>query len=245
VTSLLVAAATVVFAALIGLAAYAGSAVLAAAVAFAALGLAIGWGVLLELPHRRGTSAVVALTGWASAGTAVLTAGRSQPLAAFAALVAGSVLLSFAHELSRRDGRVGLVESVTGTLSGAVIGVLSAGWILIPATRLGTVGVVVAAVAVGVSAIGTALPLDPAVRGWVGFGAGTGAAGVAAVALAPSRLATSLVLGVAVAAVVAGLGRLLASQDNARTALGMLSAAAAPVCAVGTVAYAVARLATG
>jgi hypothetical protein len=245
VTSLLVAAASVVFAALIGLGAYAGSGVLAAAVAFAVLGLAIGWGVLLELPHLRGTSAVIVLTGWASAVTAVLTATRSQPLAAFATLVAGAVLVSFAHELLRRDGRVSLVESVTGTLSGAVIGVLSAGWILIPGTRLGQVGVVVAAVAVAVSAVATALPLDPAVRGWVGFGAGTGAAGVTAVALAPSRLATSLILGVAVAAVVAGLGRLLASQEGTRTPLGMLSAAAAPVCAVGTVAYAVARLATG
>jgi hypothetical protein len=50
---------------------------------------------------------------------------------------------------------------------------------------------------------------------------------------------------VAVAAVGAGTSILLQSQAGARTPLGLLTAAAAPVSAVGTVAYAVARLAGG
>ncbi len=243
-TSVLTAAASVVFVALVGLAAFAGTTVLAAAVAFVVLGLALGWGALLGLPHERGTTVVVAVCGWGAAIAAALAVDHSAALGSFAVLVAGCLLLSFGHELVRQDGRASLVESVTGTVSGAVLAVLSAGWVLIPATRLERAGLIIAVVAVVGTAAVTALPLEPAVLGWVGFAAGSGAGAVAAVALQPARLPTCLVLGAAVAAVVAGLGRLLTSQNRARTPLGMLSAAAAPVCAVGTVAYAMARLAT-
>lgn len=245
-TSVLAGLAAVVLAALLAVAAHAGTTLLAAAVALAVVLVALGWAVLLHLPHARGTSVVVAVSGWAATGAALVTSTRTQPLGVFAVLLAGCVLVAFLHELARRDARHSLVESVTGTVSGQVVAVLGAGWVFVPSTRLGVDGVVIAASAAAVTALVTGIPTVPdAVRGWVALGAGTGAAGVAAVVTSPSSLVGSLALGLSVSASVAGLALLLSGQETARTPLGVLAASAAPVCAVGTVAFAVARLATG
>jgi hypothetical protein len=246
VTSALVALASTLLAALVAAAAYLGAATLvAAAIAVCLLLLALGWASLLELPDPRGTTLTIGASGAAAAGVGLVLADRKQPLTAFAVLIAGSVLLAFVHELARRDGRPGLVESVTGTLSGQVIAVLGAGWVLLPSTALGKGGVYVAAAAVIAASIGLVLPVDQNLRGWVAFAAGTAAAGATTVATAPTNLAEGLVLGVAVAGVVAGMGLLLRAQRTTRTVLGLLAAGAAPVCAIGTVAFAVARLGGG
>ena len=245
-TSVLVALASTLLAALVVAAAYLGTTTMVAgAIAVAQLLLALGWASLLELPDPRGTTATIGVSGAAATVVGVVFAQRSQPLAAFAVLIAGSVLLAFVHELARRDGRPGLVESVTGTLSGQVIAVLGAGWVLLPSTGLGRGGVYVAAAAVIAGSLGLVVPVDQNLRGWVGFAAGTAAAGVTTLVSVPASLAEGVVLGVAVSGVVAGMGLLLRAQRAARTVLGVLAAGAAPVCAIGTVAFAVARLGGG
>jgi hypothetical protein len=246
VKSLLVAVVSVAVAGLLAVAAHAGSTLLAGAVALAVLAVALGWGVLLEVEQARVTSAgVIAVSGLAATGLATVTTTRTQPLAAFAGLVAGCVLLAFAHQLVRRDGRASLVESITGTLSGQVIAVLGAGWLLLPNTRLGLEGLTVAAAAVAASSLVVGMPIERSLRGWAAFAAGTVVAIVSAAVVASGDLVATALVGVAVAAVGAGTSLLLQSQDGARTPLGLLAAAAAPVSAVGTVAYAVARLAGG
>ena len=59
-------------------------------------------------------------------------------------LLALGVLLAFAHELLRRDGRPRLVESVTGTFTGQAVVVLGAGWVFLPMTADGVGAVAVA-----------------------------------------------------------------------------------------------------
>ncbi len=239
-TAVLGALGSAALAALVAVAAYSGPMVVGAAVAVAVLALAAGWADLLDLPDARGTGAVLGLTGLLAAAAGVYSVDRPRPLTAFAALLAFSVLAAFAHELLRRGGRADLVESVTGTLSGQVVAVLGAGWVLVPTTRLGVQGVLVAAAAVVAARAATALPW-PRVAGWLALPAGAGAASLAAALYTPGFVAAGAVTGLAVAAVVAGLDRLLAVQP-APSVAGLAAAAAAPVTAVGTVAYAVARL---
>jgi hypothetical protein len=155
------------------------------------------------------------------------------------------VLAAFGHELARRDGRTDLVESVTGTVTCQVCVLLAAGWVLLPQTSLGQAAILVAAVAVGVARAVTALPLKSPVAAWAPFVAGTVGAVIAAQFTEPVRLLPAVASGLAVSGAVAGLDRLLRQAPGARTAIGLLAAAAAPVSAVGTVAYAVSRLVSG
>ncbi len=243
-TALLAALASTALAALLAFAAYAGTSVLAATVALIVVLVAIGWATLVELPDRRGTSIVVAITGWAGVGLALLARERSRPLGTFAVVIAFAVLAAFVHQLLRGGRREHLVESVTGTLAGEVVAVLGAGWVLLPTTTLGVHGVVVAAAALAVARLVGALPLPPRASGWSVVGAGAAASAVTVEVLGSPRLA-SLVAGLAVSVVVMALDRLVLAQRAARSPLGMLCGAAVPVAASGMAAYAVALLLAG
>lgn len=241
-TAVLAALASLALAALVGFAGVVNPPLLAAAVALVVLVLAIGSGTLLGLPHPRGSSLLVLVSGWVGVAAAAFAPAGADPLGLLAGLLAVSVLLAFAHELLRRDGRADLVESVTGTVSGQVCALLASGWVLLPETSLGRAAIFVAAVAVGVARAAGALPLPALVAGWVPFVAGTVGAVVAAQFTDPVRIVPAVVAGLTVSAVVAGLDRLLRHAPGAATAPGLLSLAAAPVATVGTVAYAVSRL---
>ncbi len=241
----LAALVSVVLAALVTLAGYAGGGVLVGAAALAVLVLAIGWAVLLDLPDPRGTAVVVAVTGWAALAVADANRAQDRPLATFAGVVAFAVLAAFAHELLRRDGRPRLVESVTGTFSGQVVALLAAGWVLLPAAAAGVAAVAVAAVAVGAARLVSAIPLPQRLTGWVELVVGGGAGAGAAVLLTPDTLQAGVSAAISVAVVVAVVDRLLATVVAVRTPLGMLSGGAAPVTTVGMVAYTVVRLFAG
>ena len=249
VTAALAPLASVALAALVAVAAYTVyTPLVAVAVGVAVLALAMGWGGLLELPARRGTALVLTLTGWASAVIAVLAIGMVRPLAPFTALLAVAVLLAFAHELIRGQGRPHLVESVTGTLSGEAVALLGGGWVLLPSTRLGLTAVVAAAAATAGARLACLIPLPPRVAGWVALMLGVAAGTLAGVLVDPSQLMPVAVLSGVVSAVVAGLDQVFIGLPATRPASGAFSAisafsaAAAPVLAVGTVAYAVSRL---
>jgi hypothetical protein len=243
VTALLGALASVAFAGLIVVAGYATSAwLLAGAVAIAVLALALGWPTLLDLPAPRGSAVVVGLTGAAGVVTAIRAADVTRPLAPFAALLAGAVLLAFAHELVRRHGRPHLVESVTGTLSGQTLALLGGGWALLPNTRLGLTALVTAAAAAAAARLASAVPVPARISGWVCLVVGTVVGGGVGLVLEPRKAWAMVVAAAVVASAVAGLDRLLLALAAGRSLLPRLAGAAAPVLAVGTVAYAVARL---
>jgi hypothetical protein len=245
VTAVFGALASVAFAALIVVAGYAATApLLAGAVALSVFVLALGWGSALDLPARRGTGLVIALVGGAGAATAVQATTMTRPLAPFAALLAGAVLLAFLHELTRRQGRPHLVESVTGTLSGATLALLGGGWVLLPGTRLSLAALAAGAAAVAGARMGALAPVPPSAGGWVSLALGGAAGAVTGAVLDPPHALPLIAVAVVVTSAVAGLDRLLLlNLAGRRSAPAVLSSAAAPVLAVGTVAYAVARLA--
>jgi len=233
---------SIVSAALVALAGHLGSGLLAGVLGLVVVGTAVGWGVLGDLPDPRGSTISMALTGVVAVVVAALAANRSRPLAAFAALVAGAIIVAFAHELVRGDGRTNLVESVTGTFAGQLVAILAAGWLLLPPTSFGSGGVVVAATSVIAARAVGALPWPANTRGWLALVAGAGAAFLVAHSAEPTRLSSATIMGVAVAMVVAAVDRLLARQHSSRTWVGLFAAALAPLCVAGTAAYAVASL---
>lgn len=242
-TALTAAFATVALAALVTVAGYTENPMmLALAVGLVVLVFALGWSRLLALPAPGGTGVAVVLAGWVSAALAIRATGINRPLAPFTALLALSVLVAFVHELLRRGGRHDLVESVTGTLSGQALALLGGAWVMIPTTRLGLAALATAAGATAAVRVCGIVPFPPSLGGWAGLGIGILAGVFTGFMIEPGRIMPLLVISGVVSGVVAGLDRLLLHLTRERGIPAALAAGAAPVLAVGTAAYAVARL---
>jgi len=242
VSAVVGAMASIAAAALIAVTGYAGPAYLAAGLAVVVIAVAIGWGPLLGLPQPAGSALLIILTGAAAVLTALRPPDPDHPLTGFASLLAFAIIAAFLHELIRRDGRIRMVESVAGTFFGQLMAMFASGWMLLPDAGIGAATLLVAAVAVACARAATALPWPVAVTGWVAFVAGTGGAILAAATQGPIQLGPAAALGLAVAATVAAMDRLLATQPAGREGFGLLSAAIAPVAIAGTVAFAAVSL---
>jgi hypothetical protein len=231
--------ATVAFAALVALTAYASPHFVTVAVALAGFVMAWGWPVLLSLPSPRGTTAVLAV-GTALAAASVTLATQDPFLRWVPAAMAVSVIGAFLHQLMRRDGRPRLAESVSSSVAG--LAVIAAGVSMAPLPRVldGDHALAAAMAALGVSAL-----CDPLIgirwsRRWALFIAmvcgGAAAVGVSLVAGAPALWPAGL-LGLLVAAVGHAARRVVAVLPAAGSPRGQLAAAAASSLLVGAVVY--------
>lgn len=231
--------ATVAFAALVALTAYASPQFVTVAVALAGFVLAWGWPVLLGLPSPRGTTAVLA-TGTVLTGAAVLVTDQDPFLRWVPAALAVAVIVAFLHQLVRRDGRPRLAESVSGSVTGLAL--VAAGVSMAPIPRVldGAPALAAAMAALAVSAL-----CDPLIglkwsRRWALFIAmllgGLAGAGVAALAGHPALWSAGL-LGILVAAVGHAARRVVAVLPPAATARAQLAAASASSLLVGAVVY--------
>ncbi len=205
---------------------------------------ALGWPVLAGLPSRAATGVVVGLAGVAA--VVVVHVTTTEPLLGDVPVVfAGAVLASFVAELARRDGRVRLVESVAGTVAGALAPVCAAGWLAAERTASGDAVVVTGAVALAVASAMTALPL----RSWAGAGATLGAAVaaglVAGAALPAVGLLSGALLGAAVGVLVAAGDVLFHRLPALEHRLAGWAAAVLPVAVTGVLVYVVGRVLVG
>jgi len=250
VTAPLPAGLALVAAAALAVAGFAGAEVVAGAAGLCVLALSVGWGDLLRLPHRPGTSALILVIGLVGVGAATAAVmprfDIQQPLAIFAAVMAIAVLSSFAHELARRDDRHDLVESVTGTLAGQFIAVLAAGWVLVGGSAAGSSAVVVAVAGVAAARIALVLPVPASVITWIAIAVGPVASVGAGVLVGGVGPITAAVVGLAVSGVGVAVDRLVDSESlMTRLQPATLARAAAPVAAAGTAAYAILRIGIG
>jgi hypothetical protein len=239
----LVVVATVAFAALVGLTAYASPGFVAVAVALAGFVLAWGWPVLLSLPSPRGTTGVLALGTVLLTGTALLT--RADPYLEWVpAAMAVGVIAVFLHQLMRRDGRPRLTESVAATVSG--LAVISSGVALAPLPHVlaGDNALAATMAGLGLGALADPLIGVRRLRQWALFVAMVlgGAAGlvVAVLAGSPATGAAAL-LGLMAAAVSHASRRVLAVLPAAASHRAQLAMAASSSLLVGVVAYVVVR----
>ncbi len=235
----------------LAVAGFAGGWPVAAAAGLCVLGLAVGWGDLLRLPHKPGTSVLVGALGVAGLVIGTLASGTQTrlppPLSVLASVIALAVLAAFAHELLRRDGRRDVVESLTGTVTGQVIAVLATGWVLLAYTRPGSSAIVVAAAAVAGARLASSLPLPLPIKAisWVGAGVGVLAALAASYFVPGVPQLNAVVVGLAVSGVGIAIDQLFEPAPGRMADFSVLARAAAPVAAAGTVAFAVIRLGIG
>lgn len=214
--------------------------VVAAAVLLALI-VALGWPVLLGLPNKLGSGVVIAIGG--SGAVLAVTGTKGEPVLRVLPIVIGlSVLFAFVNELARHDGRVRLVESVSGTISGLLVACASAGWVASGRTPGGSALVVSGAVALAVAAFVSAMPLV----GWRGvvLTVGGGVLGSAAVetTMRELNLAAGLVLGVATGLLIAALHVLFNRLPALRRRLAALAVIVLPVAVSGIMVYVVGRV---
>lgn len=202
---------------------------------------ALGWPLVAGLPSRVGSSVVIGLAGVAAVVVVHLT--TAEPLLGdVPAVFALAVLLAFVAEMARRDGRERLVESVTGTVAGALVPVCAAAWLAVERTTAGDAIVVTGAAALAVGSATTALTL----RGWAGAVATVGAAAagglVSGVALPVVGPVSGALLGVVVGIMVAAADVLFDRLPALEHRLAGWSVAVLPVAVTGILVYVVGRV---
>ncbi len=204
--------------------------------------VAAGWPDLAGLPFGPGSAVVVGLTGL-GAVFAVWYTGTG--LSGLAVVTACALLVSFVNELLRRDGRVRMVESVSGTIAGAVLALTAACWVATDALPNGTPLVVVGALALAVGAAVSAFEvprwLSSVLTALVAAGIGAGAGWL----LHGITVEAGAALGLAVGVLVAALDALFDSLVELKRLLPSLTAAALPVAVSGAVVYIVGRVLVG
>jgi hypothetical protein len=239
----LVVAATVAFAALVALTAYASPSFVALAVALGGLVLAWGWPVLLGLPSPRGTTAVLAIGTVGMAATVLLT--KTDPYLEWVpAAMAGAVLVAFLHQLLRRDGRPRLTESIVGTVTG--LAVVASGVALAPLPHVLSGDSSLAAAMAGLAAGALADPLigQRRLRQWALFVAmllGGLAGFVVSLLAGHPEAAPAALLGLMAAAVSHATRRVLAVLPAASGPRAQLAIAASSALIIGVVAYVIVR----
>lgn len=206
--------------------------------------LAYGWPVLGRLPQPVGSGAVIALAGFGSVA-AVQSTHVPPYLRLLPIVFAFAVLLSFVNELTRRDGRGSLVESVAGTVAGVLLAVSASSWIAASRLNEGAALVVTGASALAAAAAVAALGW----RGWSGATATAGAAVVAGgvVGAAVDGLATfaAVVLALAVGVLLAALHVLFDRLRTLRLVPASIAAIVMPVAVSGVIVYGVGRVLVG
>lgn len=241
---------TAALAAVVAVAAYAGpgqsgtqgtSVPLVVVSALLAVAVAVGWPELANLPDRKGSATVVALTGIGGVA-AVHSIGARADLRSLAVVFAASMLLTFVNEMLRRDGRPRLVESVAGTVTGSMLAVTAAGWVacgrLLDGKELAAAAAVALALAASVSAVRLPVWLTALAVTAVG-GVGGTALGIALHQVGPK---VGGFAGLAVGLLVAAMHALFHPMAALDRKLPAVSAAVIPVATGGMLVYVASRV---
>lgn len=235
---------TAVLAAVVAVAGYLGLLPLAGVAAALVLVLALGWPTLAGLPFTPGAGAVVALGGLGS--VAAVTFTPEEPYLQHLALVlAGAVVLAFVNELLRRDGRLRLVESVSGTVAGTVLAVCVTGWLATARTGAGEELVVAGAVALALGSAAVALRGPTWLVYVVTVVVATGGGTLVGWLLPVVELRAGVVLGVGVGVLVAALHALFDRFPALARRLPSLAVVVLPVTVSGLLVYVAGRVLAG
>ncbi len=231
---------TVLTAALLGVAGYAGTALLAAVVAWGGLVLAWGWPRLLGSTSRVGAPLAIAVTAVGAAVATVQTTGEPYLTYVPVAIAAG-LLVMFVHQLLRRDGRSRLTQSVSVTASGLSIAAIGACYIALARLDSGLSILVVALAAVAAATLGDLVMPVGMMGPWLlplsMVLGGLGAAAAAAV-LGEPGVAWAVLIGLLVAAVGHALRRVLLVLPSTGRLSAQVTAGVSSVLVSAVVAYA-------
>lgn len=231
--------ATVVLAALLGLALVADPVVLAAGLAWAGVVLAWGWPGLHGSSSRFGSSLAIGVVAVLGPAAAVVPADEPYLRLVPVAVVAGLAVM-FVHQMVRRDGRPRLTESIAVTSFGIAVVTLGAAWV--PLTRSGRAAdlAVIAFAAVAASALGDLVTGLARLRPWmlpIAMLLGGGAGLVAAALLGGPDSGPAALTGLLCAAVAHAVRRVLTVLPAIGTFRAQLASGAASALVPGVVVY--------
>jgi hypothetical protein len=220
-------------AAVLGIAAAGPVGVLVAAIGLLQLLVAARWFVALDVSAAVRGGTLVGAAAAIGADVAVALRDERHPLAPVTAVLGLAMLAAMVHQLVRRDGREHLTDSLTATVSLAVVGALGGCYLGAQSSRDGTAFVVAGAAAATLAVVAAALPGPEALSAGVGLVAGAGA-GVVVGLLSDLGPSTGGIVGlccVVAGAVTVAVARRAARPDPFVTA-GLPLLLAAPVAFV-------------
>ncbi len=210
--------------------------------AFVLVGLVLAWGwpVLLGLPRTRGSSLVL-VAGVIAFAAVDLESDSDTGMHWLTVALAACLVLTFLHELARRDGRGSLVVSIAGTSLG--LGVLASGAFFyeVMARDGGDLAIIAAAGATLLALlVDLALHRRQHLSEWtLPLGLLLGAALGLVLGLAGDGVWNALlVTGLISAGVSHALRRMLTAQPTGHAQVAQLCVGAACVLVVGFVPYA-------
>lgn len=240
------AVSTAVVAGLIGVAAWLGVIPLVLVSLVAVIVLAGGWASIAGQPLQGGSPVVLGAAGLMALLAAWLT--PAEPLLRFVSVViAMSLALSFLAEMLRKDGRPGLVNSLSASIVGAVIATGFAGWVAAVRSPVGAAIVITGALAMVFASAIVALPIHPgwlaaAITVWVASGVGL----LAGFLVPHAGWDLGVLAGATAGATVAAFRVLLSDEHRYRynTIVGVATAIV-PVAVCGIMLYALKWLVLG
>lgn len=232
---------TAVLSAVVAVAAYLGMVPLIVAVTLLVVAFAFGWSHLLRLPAVGGSSLVVVLAGLGSLACVAVT--PDQPWLRYLPMVlAMSVFLAFINEMLRPYPRITLVDSLIGTVSGAVVAVCAAGWLATYRLDNGMELAVVAAGSLAVASAVSAVKLAEPIRSVVTVVA-AGVAGVGGSYLLPHlTVIPGIVIGVLAALSLVAINLLFGKIRSKHGKAAVASVLTLPVAVVGIITYIAGRI---
>ncbi len=235
---------TAALAAVVAVAGYFGMLPLAVVSAVLVVALAVGWPALAGLPFTPGAGAVVGLGGLGA--VAAVTVTPDDPFLQHMALVlAGAVVLAFVNELLRRDGRVRMVESVSGTVTGTVLAVCVTGWVATSRLTGGDELVVAGAIALALGSAAVALRGRTWVVYLVTVVAATAGGALVGALLPTVHLAAGVALGVGVGVLVAAMHALFDRLPALVRRVPAFAVVVLPVTVTGVLVYVAGRVLAG
>lgn len=107
-----------------------------------------GWPHLLDLTNRHAPRLILGLTTVACAAAAAFGSVEQSALVAV-----GAVMASFVGEMLRKDGRIRLVEQISGTIAGVMVLVAGSMWIHLAKIDVGTQITICIAISIAVAAL--------------------------------------------------------------------------------------------
>ncbi|MCC9195758.1 hypothetical protein QNO08_14100 [Arthrobacter sp. zg-Y820] len=234
-------------AALIGIvgASYWSVAAVAVMTGLLAVVMGIGWPHLLDVPAKKTQGAVLALAG-AGACAAAFVAPAAALLTWLPGIAAVGVGAIFLIQLLRGTGQAHRLESTIGNIAGVLLAVMGSGWVAadrLAGTDGSPAGLTMAAAGIVAALAASLIPVPDRIAAPLGVAAGALAGALAGV-LQPEADVPALsaaLMGAVGAAVIMAVRRLVLSRDIT-TRRGRLALALAPILALGSVVYFLARL---
>ncbi|WP_235925165.1 MULTISPECIES: tellurium resistance protein TerC [Actinomyces] len=217
------------------------------------LAMAQGWPALVRARHDSGSTSVIALTGVVGA----LAVAWRQDYGAAGVVMALSVLIAFVAQMLRKGDRRGLLESLSSTVSGALVAISGAAWcalepgvadpaVIVPCSLALFIGALLTTLEARASVLETLTMTLPAViSGAVGgllaligfFGPAHTGLGEAA-----QSGAACLIVGFTAGVLMAAANRVLWTHQWVPGGRAAIASAIVPILAVGAPSYAIARL---